>query len=253
MKYKLVVADVDGTLAVPSERPSERPSSSLIETVKKVKEQGVLFSIASGRSLSWVLEIIKGFELKTPIILDNGARVYDCKSQKYIWESLLSEVSSRKVLSYLSHDKSLRVIITEDGNRFEELTKISNWKISKILVLGVTPQKAEKIYNELSNVPKIYVTRSISGLGEKSQSVHITQIDATKGIALSKVQEFLGVSKEETIAIGDSYNDYSLLMESGFRVAVENAVPEIKSIADYIAPSYDKDGVIEVLKKFVLK
>lgn len=252
MKYKAVIADVDGTLFAPSEMPSPRPSDKMIDAVKKVTDMGVAFSIASGRSLSWVEEIIKGFDLKTPIILDNGARIYDCKNKKYVWESLLPKEISKSVISFLAKDKSLRIIVNDDGRRLEDISKIKDWKISKILVLGVSPDKAERLYQQLQIIPNIHVTKSVSGTGEKSQSVHVTNFDATKQIAVGKLEELLGVRKEEIIGIGDSYNDFPLLMASGLKVAMKNAVPEIKEIADYIAPSYEEEGVIDVLERFIL-
>ncbi|MBI5451980.1 HAD family phosphatase [Candidatus Gottesmanbacteria bacterium] len=253
MKYKAVIADVDGTLFPPSEMPSPKPSEKLIEAVKKVTEMGVAFSIASGRSLSWVEEIIRGFDLKTPIILDNGARIYDCKNKKYIWESLLSKETAEKVLSVFKKDKTLRVYIADDDERLSGEAKITKWKISKILVLGVTPAKADKLYKELKMIPYIHATKSVSWTGEKSQSVHVTNFDATKQVAVGKLLEILRLRKEEVIGIGDSYNDFPLLMASGLRVAMRNAVPEIKEIADYIAPSYEEEGVVEVLERFIIK
>lgn len=54
------------------------------------------------------------------------------------------------------------------------------------------------------------------------------------------------------MAVGDGYNDYPLLMAAGFKVAMGNAVPEVKAIADYIAPSVDEDGAADVIEKFIL-
>jgi len=71
--------------------------------------------------------------------------------------------------------------------------------------------------------------------------------------ALKRIIDLLGISQDQVIAIGDSYNDFSLLTSSGLKVAMGNAVAEIKSIADYIAPSYDQDGVADVLDKFIIK
>lgn len=252
MKYKAVIADVDGTIFPPSEFPSPRPGKKLVTTVEKITKKGIRFSIASGRSLSRVEELIDGLNLQTPIILDNGARIYDCKRKKYIWESLLSKESAQKVLSILKKDRSLRIFIADNDERLTSETEITKWKISKILVLGVTPEKSERLHQELKMIPNIHVTKSVSGTGLLSESVHVTNFDATKQVAVGKLLEILKVKKEEVIGIGDSYNDFPLLMASGLKVAMGNAVPEIKEIADYIAPTYQEDGVVKVLEKFIL-
>jgi hydroxymethylpyrimidine pyrophosphatase-like HAD family hydrolase len=62
----------------------------------------------------------------------------------------------------------------------------------------------------------------------------------------------LGVKYEEIIGVGDSYNDYSLLMASGLKVAMGNAVKELKDVADYIAPSVDEDGLAEVIERYII-
>lgn len=252
MKYKAVIADVDGTLVEPGEQPCLQPSITLVKVVKKVIGRGVKFSIATGRSLSWVTEIINAFDLQTPIILDNGARIYDCKYKKYIWETLLPKEISKNILFSLKENKNLKIIVTDDGNRFEDLSKIRDWKISKILILGVTPDKAGELCQMFRKIRNIQVTRSVSGIGATSESVHITNYNATKQVATEKLLDYWQIKKEEIIGIGDSYNDFPLLMASGLKVAMGNAVPEIKEIADYIAPSYEEDGVIDVLEKFIL-
>lgn len=253
MKYKLVIADVDGTLFPPSEVISPAPPKRLADAVERARQKGAEFTIASGRSLIWIEEIIKGLDLKVPLILDNGARIYDPVKKSYVWESLVKEETAKKVLEILSKDKSLRIIVSDDGNRFENIEQINKWKISKILVLGITPGKAKRLHDELRNIPNISVTRSISGTGKKSQSVHVTDADATKQVAAGKLMEFLGIRKEEIIGIGDSYNDFPLLMASGLKVAMANAVPELKEIADYIAPPYYEHGVVDVIEKYILK
>jgi len=252
MKYKAVIADVDGTIMAPSEFPCPPPSERFINAVKKITKLGVKFSLASGRSLTWVTEIINALDLQTPIILDNGALIYDCSSKKYLWESYLPKETAQKILSFLKQDRSLRIFVNDADERLSNLSKISKWQISKILILGLTPKKSEKLYRDLRKISNIHVTKSVSGLGETSQSVHVTNFDATKQVAVGKLLEILGVKKEEVIGIGDSYNDFPLLMACGLKVAMGNAVPEIKAIADYIAPSYTQDGVVHVLNKFIL-
>ncbi len=60
------------------------------------------------------------------------------------------------------------------------------------------------------------------------------------------------ILRNEIIGVGDSYNDFPLLMACGLKVAMGNAAPELKEIADYIAPTVEEDGVVDVIKRFVL-
>jgi hydroxymethylpyrimidine pyrophosphatase-like HAD family hydrolase len=63
----------------------------------------------------------------------------------------------------------------------------------------------------------------------------------------------LHLKKDEIIGVGDGYNDFPLLMACGLKVAMGNAVPDLKEIADYIAPSVVEDGVVDIISKFIVK
>lgn len=252
MKYKAVVCDVDGTLLAPSEVPSPALDRQLSETIQKVREKGVYFSLATGRSLEWVHEIIKSLHLTEPIILDNGARIYDCSKKKYVWESLIPKEDAQKVFAILEKFSSLRLFILDDGKRCDRITQIKKWKISKILVLGIPPEKSQELHKALKHLTTLATTRSISGHDPIMESIHVTNGTATKQYGVYELAKLLNVKTSEMIGIGDSYNDFPLLLACGLKVAVGNAVAEIKEIADYIAPEYNEGGVIHVLEKFIL-
>ncbi|MBI2617266.1 HAD family phosphatase [Candidatus Gottesmanbacteria bacterium] len=252
MKYKAIISDVDGTLIPPSEYPAPKLPPKIVDVVIRVRQRGIYFSLATGRSLDWLEDLVDSLSLTEPIILDNGARIYDCGKRLYLSSIYLSREEVEKVLSIIIKDPTLRIFILEDERRLDSPDKIRTWKITKILVLGVTPAKANDLYQSLSQIPTISVTKSVSGIGVKSQSIHVTSGRATKQHGVMEVAKILGVSTKEIIGIGDSYNDYQLLMACGLKIAMGNAVAEIKEIADYIAPPYEQGGIIHVLEKFIL-
>ena len=54
------------------------------------------------------------------------------------------------------------------------------------------------------------------------------------------------------MALGDGMNDIPMIDFAGTGVVLANGNDEVKSHADYIAPSNDEDGVAYALNKFVL-
>lgn len=62
----------------------------------------------------------------------------------------------------------------------------------------------------------------------------------------------LGVKKKDIIAVGDGMNDLPLFKACGFKVAMGNANPELKALADYVAPNVEDDGIVDVIEKFIL-
>ncbi len=75
---------------------------------------------------------------------------------------------------------------------------------------------------------------------------------AGKGEAVRKFAELTGIKKDEIMAFGDQTNDISMLLEAGTAVAMENAVDEVKRIADVIAPPNYEDGEAQIIEKLVL-
>lgn len=88
--------------------------------------------------------------------------------------------------------------------------------------------------------------------GKDFYAIYITSGDATKQHAVVTLSETLGIPTEEMIGIGDHYNDFPLLMACGLKVAMGNAVDELKAIADYVVPTVEEDGVADVIEKFIL-
>lgn len=61
------------------------------------------------------------------------------------------------------------------------------------------------------------------------------------------------MKRDELVAFGDNYNDMTMIGYAGFGVAMGNAEPDIKKIADYICESNDEDGIANTLEKYILK
>jgi hypothetical protein len=82
--------------------------------------------------------------------------------------------------------------------------------------------------------------------------LEFVDVNASKAIALEKLGAYYGIQREEMIAIGDGFNDLSMIEYAGLGVAMENAPEEIKRIADYVTLSNENDGVAYVIEQFIL-
>ena len=79
-----------------------------------------------------------------------------------------------------------------------------------------------------------------------------TRASIQKAVAMEKLGEHFGIRREEMIAVGDGFNDLSMIEYAGLGVAMGNAPDAIKLKADYVTFSNDEDGVAHVLDKFVI-
>lgn len=103
-----------------------------------------------------------------------------------------------------------------------------------------------RIRSELEKNPDIAVAASFE------TNLEITDVKAQKGPVLKQYIESLGYTMDEVMVLGDSMNDYSMLsMDFGATVAMENAMPEVKSVAGYVTKSNEELGVAYAIDKLL--
>jgi phosphoglycolate phosphatase (TIGR01487 family) len=84
-------------------------------------------------------------------------------------------------------------------------------------------------------------------------AVHIKSRSINKGTGLKRLAELMGISARDFVAIGDSPNDIEMLQESGFGVAVGNAHPDMKGVADMVTAGEHGAGVAEAIRHILTK
>lgn len=92
-----------------------------------------------------------------------------------------------------------------------------------------------------------------SSLDKKEyEYLDITSSNTSKGNALNLLREYLRLSQDEVMAIGDNINDKDMLQNAGIGVAVANASEQLKQIASYITTSPVEDGgFAEAITKYL--
>ncbi|MGL6131454.1 MAG: HAD-IIB family hydrolase, partial [Fusobacteriaceae bacterium] len=110
------------------------------------------------------------------------------------------------------------------------------------------PDYLKKVEEKLKDELGSEYTISIS----KPFFLEVTKKGMDKGNSLKKLIEKLGINSKEVIAVGDSYNDISMLKIAGMSVAVSNAKPEVIEMVDYVTNSNNNHGMAELIEKFIL-
>jgi Cof subfamily protein (haloacid dehalogenase superfamily) len=139
----------------------------------------------------------------------------------------------------------IKVEVEEINNPIEEAGRLKD-RILKVIVFNDNAELLAKIRKEISEKLEVQITSSYV------DNIEIMNKGVSKGRALEILGGYLGVSREEMIAIGDSENDLEMIKFAGLGVAMENAVDEVKRVADYITKSNMEDGVKHVIEKFIL-
>lgn len=262
---KLLISDLDGTLL----EKDHTISQETIELVKKIRSLGVLFSIATGRALNAAKSYIERLNITTPVILFNGARIYDPFEKRYLVQHLLSKRAVELAIEIIASHKSFTAAFFVDEEVYaynvglnaatymirdalvyksiSDLEFVKKVDVTKI-VFASYPHNLSKLEIELPEVfgQEADVVRSEDDLLE------ILPKHVNKGNALKELCKMLGISTNEVVAMGDSLNDFEILRISGIGVAVGNAKDELKKIAKLYIDKVGKEAlekVYELLKR----
>ena len=74
-----------------------------------------------------------------------------------------------------------------------------------------------------------------------------------KGTGVKSLADALGIKPEEIMALGDQENDIAMIEFAGMGVAMDNAIPSVKDVANFVTKSNLEDGVAYAIEKFVLQ
>ena len=258
---KLIVTDMDGTLL----DKDEKLNKEFFEVFKELKERDILFAVATGRSRKNLELTFSEIQDDLIMLFENGS----CGSLK--GESLYkSEIDKNLVHKFIDlgrKDSHNMLLCTEDmayientneefttelKKYFEDITFVNDLKEVTKPVVKFTifdPKGAKentfKTYNSLFGDD---VKISVSTV----KWLHIINKEVSKGFGVQALQNYFNISKEETMVFGDGHNDLEMIQSAKYSYAMENAVEELKSEANFIAPSNDENGGVVVIKNNVL-
>ena len=235
MSIKLIAVDIDGTLL----NSQRQVTPEVFQAIQDAKAAGVKVVIATGRPIPGVLPLLEELNLNQDgdyVITFNGGLVQETSTGNEL---------IRETLSYEDY-LDIEVLANKLGVHSHAITKdgiyTSNRNIGRYTVHEST----------LVHMPIYYRTPEEVADKEFVKAMYILKKTANKGIAVTHLAEKLGLSKEETMAIGDEENDRAMLEVVGSPVVMENGNPELKKIAKHITKSNDESGVAYAIRKWVL-
>lgn len=262
--YKLLAIDIDDTLI----NDDKEITPGTREALVRAMESGVTVTLATGRMYASAKQQAAKLGLNVPLITYQGSLVKNANDETVLYERAVPE-SAAIYLYELSKERGLhiqayvndRLIAAEDNEKLRDYCRLSNVgfeiepDLSKLAALPSTkllmidePELLDELQTELLPIigDRVHITKS------KPHFLEFVHKEATKGHALRFLAEHIGCSMEQTIAIGDSWNDHEMIEAAGLGVAMGNAVEPLKRIADYVTLSNNEDGVKHVVDKFIL-
>lgn len=254
MKYKALMLDVDGTI-VPYDY-NAIPSPAVTQAIKKASEK-IPVCLVTGREYGFIQHILEKLGMKKGYAaVNNGANVVNIETEELLYDQPIDTDEANYIIKTLN-DAHMPFYMKQnylDHKFFDGFYQKQHIE-GKAYMFFVPEQFSEKqvdeVFKKFSKLSHVTFYKSNHSEPDKF-GLNLTHAAATKMHGVEVLMKELGVKREEIISVGDSYNDFPLLMAAGFKVAMGNAIPDLKAMADYVAPSVTDDGVADVINKFIL-
>jgi hypothetical protein len=275
MEQKLIFLDIDGTLTEPGKNV---PPLSAVEAVRRAREKGHKVVLCSGRNYVMLFPVLEfGFDgliaSAGGYIEYGGQVVYDCPMTKEQQDRVLDVFKESGIYRTIGGknnsytDEGFKEFLAGDAQS-KANSELLRWRIQIENELGIRPMSeydGEPIYG------MAFMSRGADRLkrpmevlqddfdfciqGEDACGIVNGELASkafNKGKAVERLCEFLGISRTDTIAVGDSMNDLEMLQAAETGVCMANGSPALRKIADMVCPSVTEDGLYSAFERLRL-
>ena len=250
MNYKAIIFDLDGTAMPPV--PKGMPTLRLIQAVQSKKDI-IHLSCATGRGWTFCKEILNVLQLQDLCIISAGTQIIDPKTGNVVWQVFIHPSDVKAVVEKLK-PFLYEVLVNDEypGDGKVAQQRNHDFPINYINVQAVSMEDAEEICREMKPIHGITCTK-VHSQTHNHIDLHITDHHATKEQAVHRLCHLLKISPKETIGIGDGLNDVHLFSAVGYKVAMGNAVPELKKLADRVIGSLQEEGLAVFIEEISVR
>lgn len=268
MKYKILVLDLDGTLTDSNKKITLRNKEALL----RAQQKGVKVVLASGRPTYGIAPLADELQLERYggyVLSYNGGEIIDWKTKDLLYANVLpNEVIPQLHTCAQKHDMALLsydgdYVVTErptdeyvqkeafinkmEVRLCESFLKEVPLPLPKCLIVG-NPDRLVAVEAELS----ILLQGVISVYRSEPFFLELVPLGIDKARSLSVLLNHVELTREEMVAIGDGYNDLSMIEFAGMGVAMGNAQEPVRKAARYVTATNDEDGVALAVERFFL-
>jgi Cof subfamily protein (haloacid dehalogenase superfamily) len=234
-----------------------------IAALKRAHDEGLLVVVVTGRMVKSVRQALEPVGVEAPVICYQGAVVVDAEGRWLRHEPLPLELARETIAVLAEEGYSPNVYVddelyvaedTPEAQAYASLNRIEfhvvgdllDWldaAPTKLVAVGdpaaldaLEPRMKERFGN------REFIAKSLPHFLEFAQA------GVTKGAGMDFLSRHLGFAKEQTVAFGDGENDLELVEWPSYGIAVDNASPRVKALAQWVCPSAEQQGVAQVIE-----
>ncbi|MFK0255360.1 HAD family hydrolase [Streptomyces sp. NPDC090445] len=260
--YKLVATDLDGTLLRGDHTISERTREALTAATAA----GAVHIIVTGRGVPWTRRVLDDLGYRGIAVCGQGSQVYDAGAHRLLTSVTLDRQLAGLALSKLEAEVGpLALAASRDGvdgdvligPGYREQGNLPAVYLDDTAAMWSAPlnklyiQHPELDDDALAMVARQTVGTLVDIVVSGPGIVEILPLGLTKATGLSLAARRLRVKAAETIAFGDMPNDIPMFGWAAHGVAMANAHPELKAVADEVTTSNEEDGIAVVLERLL--
>jgi phosphoglycolate phosphatase (TIGR01487 family) len=224
---RALLTDVDGTITDGSRQINTRA----IDAIRSLQDNGAEVVFASGNTSCFMDALCKMVGTHGSFIAENGGvfRVgytgtLHIKGDQAVCRNALERVQSHY------RDRGIEIELYSPSYRFADLAFARTIPI-----------------NDVKSLLKDYPVQVL----DTGYAIHLQSKGVNKGTALESLAKEMGIMTSDFLAIGDSLNDIQMIRTAGVGVAVANAHPDVKAVAQYATEKEYGEGVVEAVKKYL--
>lgn len=271
--YKLIACDLDQTLLC----DDRSISKNNIDAINKAIDSGIKFVIATGRGFTSVQNVLSDIGILGSsdeyVISLNGAIITENKDNKVLSFTGVDFDTVKKLFTYGIDNSLCTHIYTENDiyvynindSEIEYLRgRVDNYQVIKdhdVSFLKDVPIAKvilhfydETIMDKIITDIKPLTDNKLSVSFSSNRYVELNQLNVDKGTGLQKLAQLLNVEMSDTLAIGDNFNDLSMILTAGIGACVSNSRSAVKAASDYVClADNNHDAIREVIDKFIFQ
>ena len=264
---RLVAIDVDGTLL----DSTHRLSSGNRQALHAALAAGVHITLATGRQYVYIAPLVAELGLHSPQITSSGAVITLPASGEMLHADRIAREDAAEAIR-LGEELGITLVVVQNGKTY---ARAINADIEHMLTYGdPRPHVAPDLLATLDLPPtnikaiayrqdELYARAEAEfqrALGSRLNIfrsvpyyLEFSPKSISKGTALRRVADYVGIAQSEILAIGDGHNDIAMFEAAGLSVAMANAGEDVKRHATAITAHCDEDGVARAIERFVLR